>query len=163
MKIKYAIMLSALAVAFAVASLWVLLSRGKNARAVRTKFRLGGLMLSVTAMMSASSCDGPVFGPTCYDPMSPEYVTFASSVTDTISVGDSISFSLSNFATLDTCYYTIARCDNAQKLQEGSVPIVDEVGVITIGETDYRGRIALTIWADDKNSFYLAERYFVLN
>lgn len=53
--------------AFLAVSLWVWLSQGRNAKAVRAKFRLGGTLLALTGMMSLGSCEslGMV---DCYDP-----------------------------------------------------------------------------------------------
>ncbi len=54
---------AALAIAFAAASLWVWLGKGKNARAIRTKFKIGGLLLTFTAAVATQqSCTT-----TCYD------------------------------------------------------------------------------------------------
>lgn len=66
--------LAFLGVAFAVVSLWVMLSGGRSARAVRTKFRLGGIMLTLTTMISLSACGsgaGDEYGVSCYDPAPP--------------------------------------------------------------------------------------------
>ncbi len=66
--------LAILGVAFAVVSLWVMLSGGRSARAVRTKFRLGGIMLTLTTMISLSACGsgaGDEYGVSCYDPAPP--------------------------------------------------------------------------------------------
>ena len=52
--------------AFGAVSLWVWLTRGKNAKAVKAKFRLGGTLLTLTSALSLGSCGGrPVI--TCYD------------------------------------------------------------------------------------------------
>lgn len=67
MKIRYAIVLAALAVAFAAVSVWVFLSGGKNARSIRAKFRLGGMMLTVSSLLSMASCTSCHPQPTCYD------------------------------------------------------------------------------------------------
>ena len=45
MKTKAFIVYVALGVAFAAVSLWVFLSKGKNAKAIRTKYKLGGAFL----------------------------------------------------------------------------------------------------------------------
>ena len=55
-----------LGTAFLAVSLWVWLSNGKSAKAVKAKFRLGGALLTLTGMMSLGSCTPP--GGTCYDP-----------------------------------------------------------------------------------------------
>lgn len=38
--------------AFGAVSLWVWLTRGKNAKAVKAKFRLGGALLTLTSALS---------------------------------------------------------------------------------------------------------------
>lgn len=49
--------------AFGAVSLWVWLTRGKNAKAVKAKFRLGGALLTLTSALSLVSCGGrPVQG-----------------------------------------------------------------------------------------------------
>lgn len=64
--------LAILGVAFAAVSLWVMLSGGRSARAVRTKFRLGGIMLTLTTMISLTACgSGDEYGVSCYDPAPP--------------------------------------------------------------------------------------------
>lgn len=70
MKIKFFLIYVALGAAFLGVSLWVLLTGGKNAKAVNAKYRLGGLMLSAWAMLSAASCNP--FQVTCYDPVEPD-------------------------------------------------------------------------------------------
>lgn len=52
--------------AFLAVSLWVWLSQGRNAKAVRAKFRLGGALLTLTGLMTLGSCTP---GTTCYEPI----------------------------------------------------------------------------------------------
>ena len=68
MKIKFAIIYIVAGVAFLAVSLWVFLSNGKSARAIRYKYKLGGIMLTAWAMLSAASCEGPGPFVTCYEP-----------------------------------------------------------------------------------------------
>ncbi len=75
MKTKYILLYAGLGAAFLAVSLWVLLSRGRNAKAVRTKYRLGGAMLTVWALLSSSNCSGPGPMVTCYEPVMPDPVT----------------------------------------------------------------------------------------
>lgn len=64
--------LSLLSVAFVAASLWVVFSGHRSARAVRTKFRIGGAMLTLSAMISLTSCGGDGgWSVSCYDPAPP--------------------------------------------------------------------------------------------
>lgn len=73
MKIKFFAIYIAAGVAFLAASLWVFLSNGKSARALRTKYKMGGLMLTATSMLAASACQcSPVV--TCYEPAEPPEV-----------------------------------------------------------------------------------------
>ena len=70
-KIFAIIALSFLGIAFVVVSLWVALSGDRSARAVRAKFRIGGAMLTLTAMLSFTACDYGIGGVSCYDPAPP--------------------------------------------------------------------------------------------
>lgn len=72
MKFKAFFIYIAVGAAFLAASLWVILSGGKNAKAIRTKYKLGGALLTAWAMLSAGTCNGPVPTVTCYDPIPPE-------------------------------------------------------------------------------------------
>ena len=72
MKTKYLFIYVFVGIAFLAASAWVILSRGKSAKAIRTKYRLGGIMITCTAMLTAASCEGPGPFVTCYDPAPPE-------------------------------------------------------------------------------------------
>jgi hypothetical protein len=65
---KKTFLLIALGAAFLAASLWVWLSNGKSAKAVKAKFRLGGAILTITGMMAAGSCSSNSSQISCYDP-----------------------------------------------------------------------------------------------
>ena len=73
MRTKYFFIYVFVGIAFLAVSAWVFFSRGKNAKAIRAKYKLGGIMLMCMAMLSVSSC-GEILNPliTCYDP-APEY------------------------------------------------------------------------------------------
>ncbi len=64
---KKTLLLIALGAAFLAVSLWVWLSNGKSAKAVKAKFRLGGAILTLTSMMAAGGCSSPS-QIACYDP-----------------------------------------------------------------------------------------------
>lgn len=69
---KKGVIIIGLAIAFVAASAWVVLSGGKSAKAIRTKFRLGGAILTLTGIAALSSCETGVTGvTTCYDPAPP--------------------------------------------------------------------------------------------
>ncbi|MBR3075709.1 MAG: hypothetical protein IKH11_08175 [Bacteroidales bacterium] len=74
MRVLYFFAYVGLGVAFIAVSAWLFLSKGKSAKAVRTKYKLGGLMLSAWAIVSAASCNGPGPTVTCYEPVAPPEV-----------------------------------------------------------------------------------------
>ena len=78
MKIKFLAIYIVVGVAFLIASLWVTLSGGKSAKAIRCKYKLGGIVLTAWAMLSVASCQGDPDPKmiTCYDPAPPEPVFY---------------------------------------------------------------------------------------
>lgn len=88
MKTKFVVIYALAGAAFLAVSLWVFLSRGRSARAVRSKYKLGGLMLTAAGMLAAASCKvpGPGAGITCYEPVMQCY--------DTPMMNDILSFSI---------------------------------------------------------------------
>ena len=96
MRIKYFLVYIIVGAAFLAVSAWVLFSGGKSAKALRTKYRLGGLMLTAWAMLSASSC-GLIEGieppeVTCYDPVVPENIFTVEKTT--VTRGEAVTVSL---------------------------------------------------------------------
>ena len=75
MKTKYFLIYGIVGIAFLAVSAWVYFTRGKNAKAIRAKYKLGGIMLTCMAMLSVASC-GELGDPggeiMCYDPP-PDY------------------------------------------------------------------------------------------
>ena len=68
MRAKYLIIYFAAGIAFIAVSAWVFFTNGNNAKALRAKYKLGGLLLTCTAMLSVASCGQiPGLGVTCYD------------------------------------------------------------------------------------------------
>lgn len=88
MKTKYFLIYVCVGIAFLAVSAWVYFTRGQNAKAIRAKYKLGGIMLTCMAMLSVVSC-GEILGPdsgfvTCYD------VAYEDNITSvTIKHGDS--------------------------------------------------------------------------
>ncbi len=80
MKTKYFLIYVAAGAAFLAVSLWLILTGGKNPRAVNAKYKLGGIMLIAWSVIATASCEkGPLanilgsFGEgqvMCYDPVS---------------------------------------------------------------------------------------------
>lgn len=105
MRSKYLIIYIAAGVAFLAVSLWAFLSNGRSAKAVRAKYRLGGIMLTAWAMLSAASCGNPPFV-TCYEPVvecydvaMPEnelYVSLKDTTASSLKSGEVLVVSISN-------------------------------------------------------------------
>ena len=93
MKAKFLAIYITVGAAFLIVSLWVFLSGGKNARAIRCKYKLGGIILTAWAMLSVASCEGTPGMITCYDPVPPVYASLETKegVTD-FKAGDVLSF-----------------------------------------------------------------------
>lgn len=70
---KRILLIVAISLLFAGASVWVWLSRGESAKAVRAKFRLGGALLTLLGLMTTTSCKTSCYDPvvSCYDPAPP--------------------------------------------------------------------------------------------
>ena len=66
---KRTILIVALSVAFVAVSLWLILSGGRSKRATNLKYRLGGMLIGLTALAS-TACEGG-FMTSCYDPAPP--------------------------------------------------------------------------------------------
>ncbi len=69
MKIKYMIIYVLAGTAFLAVSLWAFLSNGRSARALRYKYKMGGILLTASAMLSAASCTGLPPFVSCYEPV----------------------------------------------------------------------------------------------
>jgi hypothetical protein len=78
MRTKYFLIYVFVGIAFLAVSAWVFLSGGQNAKAIRAKYKLGGILILAWAMISVASCTsitGIVNGGEmveCYDPVEPE-------------------------------------------------------------------------------------------
>ena len=87
MKAKYFIVYIGVGAAFLAVSLWIMLSRGNNPKAINAKYKLGGIMLIAWSIIATASCEkgplsnveGSVDGGEvmCYDPVPSNYVTFS--------------------------------------------------------------------------------------
>lgn len=162
MKIKYIAMLSVLAVAFAAASLWVFATGGNNAKAVKTKFRLGGLMLTVSGMLSVASCEDIQGGlVTCYDPVPPEYVIFAApDNSNVIKAGDTIDVTIKDSPYSSHIYKMFASSTN-DVLQSGEIE--NNSCKIVVGPTEYKGDVTLIVYGvEGEMEFGLGSIWFSL-
>ena len=106
--------------AFGVVSLWVWLTRGKNAKAVKAKFRLGGALLTLTSALSLGSCGGrPVI--TCYDTPSMNQVLIQCDRTN-----ESVDVRNGDKITIETSYFN-AYGIRVEIVREGVSSGTDEV------------------------------------
>lgn len=146
MKIKYIVILAGLGVAFAAVSLYVFLSGGRNARAVRARFRLGGLMLTFSAMLSAAACSGVPTGPLCYDVPAPEYVYITlPGQTNAVKAGDEIEVSIEE-TPCESYSYRLTTDDGKTVLQEGQLGTAKGTYKITVAPTGYKGTAYLEVY-----------------
>lgn len=155
MKTKAFFVYVALGIAFAAVSLWVILSRGKNAKAIRAKYRLGGAMIATWAILSAASCDGPGPFVTCYDPvMPPNQVNISNkNYEDTqLNAGDILLVQVYE-PTYDTYLIRIFTKDKNPRrlLQSESFDVEDKsqyaaVFELQLAETDYTGEAIVEVY-----------------
>ncbi len=156
---KRTLTLFALGIAFVAVSLWVWLSRGKNAKAVRAKFRLGGSIIAITTLMNLTSCgpDGPI-GVDCYDPapMNEIYLeNYIYNSNNEFRNGDAVEISCYAMTT-PKIVVTIENRERSQELQRTVYDVNQESHSSTITHTievgDYRGEAVLVIWLTDENA-----------
>lgn len=138
----------ALGVAFLAVSLWVWLSRGKNTKAVRAKFRLGGAIVALTSVVNLTSCGGGgVFGVDCYDPAPTNEIYWREyshnpSYEMTAKNGDEISISC-YYMTVEQVIVSIESVDSGEELQRTTYDVTDNSSftlthIINVG--DYTGK-----------------------
>lgn len=163
MKIQSFIVYIAAGVAFLAVSLWVFLSGGKSARAVRYKYKMGGIMLTAWSMLTAASCTGGPPVVTCYEPAPPEVMCYDVPVeADVVNVevkdyggnrlkpGDTLVFSI-HYATVRQYRFRIHAGDaEAPVIQEFSCQIPeDHVGDFSFEQvldpTGYRGDALISV------------------
>lgn len=134
-------------VAFLAVSLWVWLSQGQSAKAVRAKFRLGGVLLTLTGMMTLGSCEATI---DCYDP-SPSNVIYVKNVND----GSVVEVRDGQTLTICTLYLTVEEIvvsiydNNSLELQSESFGVDSATREIpfTLDVADYIGEAEMVIGA----------------
>ena len=142
---KRTLMLIGLGIAFVGASLWVVLSGGRSAKAIRAKFRLGGAILTIVSFTSLASCENGGFMVSCYDPAPPPHNTLTTEAGKgaVYSNGDKISI-YCDFAFADSVTFTLLS-DKEEVLQSETMTLEPgEACVdITLSVGDYRGKATL--------------------
>ena len=157
MKAKYIFLYAAVAVAFAAVSLWVIFSGGKSAKAIRTKFRLGGIMLTLAGMMSMTGCTVSCYDPTptCYDTVPSDMVSIipVQDNGNVLHVGDMLCVTV-EFPSCSRYSYKISTVEELPSdIQEGLLELDENnQAVIAIAETEYRGGISIGVFANPEDS-----------
>ena len=161
MKIKFVAIYALAGAAFLVVSLWAFLSGGRSARAVRYKYKLGGIMLTAWAMISAVSCEG--FPPTvtcyepevmCYEPVRPNSVFMSvkdHSSSNDIQAGYVIEIQVSNVSYEEFCVKILAGNENMTVLQSAAfAPDAQDTRIakykLTVGQFDYKGKVTVAVY-----------------
>lgn len=155
---KRTLTLIALCSAFVAVSLWVWLSRGKNAKAVKAKFRLGGSIIALTSLLNLSSCgpDGP-FGVDCYEPAPINEIYWGDYKYDEPNVKNGDEVEIDCYAmTAHEIVVTIENSESGQELQRSVYEVNKESSSFTITHTidvgDYKGEAMLVIWLAEENA-----------
>lgn len=159
MRIKYLVIYLVVGVAFVAVSLWAFLSNGRSAKAVRAKYKLGGIMLTAWAMLAAASCEGP--GPfiTCYEPVVECYDVAmpANEVHVNVKEYGGTKLKSGDILTIVVDYPTFAkyRCritadpenGNAFVIQTQDFEVKDGTAAfeMTLVKTDYKGTAKVTV------------------
>ena len=158
MRFKFAFIYIAAGVAFVAASLWVFLSNGKSAKAIRYKYKLGGIMLTAWAMLSAASCTGRPPFVTCYEPVVTCYDVAME--TDIVSVtvkdyggnklkpGDTMVFNIENPSYKEYRFRIVAGNPQASLIQEFNYQLPEEHTNVfsfeqVLAPKDFRGTITI--------------------
>ncbi len=149
---KRTLLMIGLGVAFLSVSGWVWLCRGRSAKALRAKYKLGGLLLTLAGVASTTGCITTCYDPaetqtTCYDPVpKPEIFGNASLSTEkalTVRNGDEISFMAENVSRLAVLLLT----PEGEELQRIALDVDwDTLLTITIEVGDYRGLAMLDFY-----------------
>ncbi len=156
MRIKYLAIYLLAGAAFLAVSLWVFLSDGRNARAIRAKYKLGGILLMASAMLTAASCGRPPFV-TCYDPVVPNEVVVVDEAgrEGEVKSGDVLK------VIIQGADYPAYRCRITAQPEDGEEFLIQEEyfepveGVaefeLKIVETEYKGEALLKVYGLNNN------------
>lgn len=135
-----------LGTAFLAISLWVWFSNGKNAKAIKAKYKLGGMILSLS-FFTTTGCD-PVI--TCYDPVPQDYVYAQKLYSDSIFVGDKINILIQG-KTFQNYSFSLSDSTTTKVLQEGMLTINDissEYELTINKNIPYIGKVKIDIFGE---------------
>ncbi|MDL2315437.1 hypothetical protein LJC16_04180, partial [Bacteroidales bacterium OttesenSCG-928-C19] len=152
------VLLIVLGLAFVAVALWVFLCKNKNAKAIRYKYKLGGLILSLSFF--ASACDGFPFGSSCYDPIPPDDFYFEHNGSTQFEKGDTVFFQVEE-PSYSHYSYQIMDSISQEKLQEGLLEHIKDKNryLIPIDTLfDYTGVCEILIYGESSEEIK-QERY----
>ena len=159
---KKAILFIGIGAAFLAVSLWVWLSNGKSARAVKAKFRLGGALLTLTGMMAVGSCNTLN---TCYDPAPVNMVYIERGETQDVKNGDHITVKVSYFSAYGIKVTIAKDAENSEVLQSEIYKITESSADVihTIDVADYVGEAHLRVYLMISENEIYEQDYLKLN
>lgn len=159
---KKVILFIGIGAAFLAVSLWVWLSNGKSARAVKAKFRLGGALLTLTGMMTVGSCN---IMTSCYDPAPTNMVYIERGETQDVKNGDNITVKVSYFSAYGIKVTIAKDAENSEVLQSEIYKITESSADVihTIDVADYVGEAHLRVYLMISENEIYEQDYLKLN
>lgn len=159
---KKTVLFIGLGTAFLAVSLWVWLSNGKSARAVKAKFRLGGALLTLTGMMTVGSCN---IMTSCYDPAPTNMVYIERGETQDVKNGDHITVKVSYFSAYGIKVTIAKDAENSEVLQSEIYKITESRADVihTIDVADYVGEAHLRVYLMISENEIYEQDYLKLN
>ncbi|NDV47704.1 hypothetical protein D0T49_11665 [Paludibacter sp. 221] len=138
-----------LGIAFLGVSAWVFLSNNKSAKAIRYKYRLGGMILSLSFF--TTSC---IPLTTCYDPAPIDNTIYLSHYGEnSFAIGDTLFFSIES-PTYPYYSYLISDSTSTKNLQEGMLSSSEDhwrYHVPLTENPEYTGKINIKIFGEETN------------
>lgn len=136
-----------LGAAFLTVSLWVWFSNGKNAKAIKAKYKLGGMILSLS-FFASTGCEPAI---TCYDPVPQDYVYAEKLYSDSIFAGDTILISIQG-KTFQNYSYSLSDSTATKVLQDGMLTVNknsnSEFTFIINKNLTYKGKVKIDIFGE---------------
>ncbi len=163
MKIKSLLVYSLVGGAFLAVSLIVWFSKGKNVRALKAKYRLGGILIATTALLGTAACSGACYDVpvTCYMPPLTPNTLYPNQQPEQIYAGDSLAFTIVDPTFAHYSYTLHQMTEDSDKpgklIEQGSLrPIVDSDAenvrtpgyFVKLGHFTYTGKARMSFYAE---------------
>ena len=156
MKVKFLLVYVIAGALFVGASLWVFLSKGKSAKALRYKYKLGGIMLTAWSFITAASCTVGVPEVMCYDPVRPMdmmSVTVKGYEGNRLKSGDIMVVTIASPSSNKYICTVNSVADNSllqkEELTAPEIQNGELVFEIKLAHTDYKGEATVSLTAVD--------------